>query len=189
MLATLTLPPSQTSAIRLPPHLQAGGFSARAACDADIPFMRELYGELRAGELEALLWPKSAKWAFLDYQFALQHRHYVSYYAPGDFLLIEHRETPIGRLYVHHGKPDFVLVDIALMPPWRGKGIGTALIRAAQDTAQQASARGLILQVEQRNIAARRLYERMGFTLTGESDGQRFEMVWPCCAESIEGLG
>ena len=147
--------------------------------------MRELYGALRAEELNPLPWPEAAKQAFLDYQFALQHRHYVHYYAPGDFLLIEHGQTPIGRIYLHHGSPDFLLVDIALMPAWRDQGIGTALIRAAQDTAHRASARSLVLHVEQRNSAARRLYERLGFGLSGESDGQRFEMYWPCRAEAL----
>lgn len=150
--------------------------------------MRTLYGDLRRGELDPLPWPESAKQVFLDHQFALQHRHYVSYYAHGDFLLIEHEGTPIGRLYLHHGKPDFLLVDIALSPAWRNRGIGAALIRAAQDTAQRALARSLLLHVEQRNTAARQLYERLGFTIMGETDGQRFEMQWPCRTERAEAL-
>ena len=188
MLSTLAFPPSQQPVFRLPAHLRAGGFSARPACDADIPFMRALYGDLRAGELDPLPWPESAKQVFLDHQFALQHRHYVRYYAPGDFLLIAHEEAPIGRLYLYHGAPDFLLVDIALSPAWRNQGLGGALIRAAQHAAQQSSARGLALHVEQHNTAARRLYDRLGFTLTTESDGQRFEMHWPCRTEDTGAL-
>ncbi len=150
--------------------------------------MRQLYGDLRGSELNSLPWPEAAKQTFLDHQFSLQHRHYIRYYVPGDFLLIAHEGAPIGRLYLHHGTPDFLLVDIALSPQWRNRGMGTLLIQAAQDAAAQASARGLALHVEQRNTAARRLYDRLGFMLAGESDGQRFEMHWPCRAELTSAL-
>jgi RimJ/RimL family protein N-acetyltransferase len=47
--------------------------------------------------------------------------------------------------------------------PLRGRGIGTALIRAAEDSARQLGHGRLSLGVGVDNPQARRLYERLGF--------------------------
>jgi ribosomal protein S18 acetylase RimI-like enzyme len=57
-------------------------------------------------------------------------------------------------------------MDIALAPPFRRRGIGTALLDALIAEAQ-ASGRTLSIHVETNN-PARRLYERLGFAKAGE---------------------
>jgi ribosomal protein S18 acetylase RimI-like enzyme len=52
------------------------------------------------------------------------------------------------------------------MPPYQRQGIGTSLIR---DVIGEAQAAGLALRISAATInPARRLYERLGFVLTGE---------------------
>jgi predicted GNAT family acetyltransferase len=58
-------------------------------------------------------------------------------------------------------------VDIALTPPYRGRGLGTRLLRGLIAEAEQ-SGRPLSLHVETHN-PARRLYERLGFRPAGDS--------------------
>jgi GNAT superfamily N-acetyltransferase len=154
----------------------------RHAQGADLPFLRALYASLRADELAPTGWPEHAKQAFLDSQFALQHQHYISHFAPSDFLLIEHAQTPIGRFYLHRATAEFLLLDIALLPPWRGRGIGSSLVRHAQHEARQAGV-CLSLHVEWGNPAAQRLYQRLGFTVTGR-EGMHLRMRWPASAAS-----
>jgi ribosomal protein S18 acetylase RimI-like enzyme len=73
---------------------------------------------------------------------------------------------PAGRLYVHRGRSDIRVVDIALAPEYRGRGIGAALLRSLI-TEAEASDRKVSIHVERHN-PARRLYERLGFRPAGE---------------------
>ncbi|WP_053096210.1 GNAT family N-acetyltransferase [Frateuria defendens] len=173
-LSALAFPPARTALLSGPAGL---GVELRPAQDGDLPFLRTLYGELRTAELAAVPWPEAARQAFLDNQFALQHRHYTTHYLPADFLVIEHSGHPIGRLYVHRGEREAVLVDIALRPAWRGRGIGRRLIGLVQAATRQAGLAALALHVELGNAAAQRLYERLGF-VAGEVAGHHRAMRW-----------
>lgn len=55
---------------------------------------------------------------------------------------------------------------------WRGRGVGTALLEAADVKRVETSAAGLALIVEDTNEGARRLYERQGYAV-----GSRRKMV------------
>ncbi len=160
--------------------LRQQGFSLRPCATSDIEFLRELYGQVRADELAQVPWPTIQKTAFLDSQFALQHKHYLAHFSAADFLLLETAGESAGRLYLVRQAPEFLIVDISLLPQWRNHGIGSALIRHAQQLAQHAGA-ALNLHVDQRNYAARRLYQRLGFVVTSE-DGAHLAMRW-CAAE------
>lgn len=89
--------------------------------------------------------------------------------------MIEVDGEPAGRLYVHRGPAEIRIMDIALAPPFRGRGIGTALLRDLMEEAG-ASGRALSIHVEVNN-PARRLYERLGFAPAGEH-GVYVLMTW-----------
>jgi ribosomal protein S18 acetylase RimI-like enzyme len=67
---------------------------------------------------------------------------------------------------VHRGPSDIRIMDIALAPGFRGRGIGTSLLRSLMDEADE-SARKVSIHVEQNN-PARSLYDRLGFLPAGE---------------------
>jgi ribosomal protein S18 acetylase RimI-like enzyme len=67
---------------------------------------------------------------------------------------------------VHRGERDIRIMDIALAPSFRRRGIGTGLLRALIAEAQE-SGRKLSVHVEMNN-PARTLYERLGFYPAGE---------------------
>lgn len=161
-----TLPPfpsKRTFATELPQLLRHKGYALRWATDGDGVFLRELYAWSRAEELALVVWPEGAKAAFLDSQFTLQHRHFVQYFADAEFLILEYKEEPIGRLYVSRQKEDWLVIDIGLMPTYRGKGIGGALLMQLLTSAEQSGARSVALHVEQRNVRAHKLYRNLGF--------------------------
>ena len=139
------------------------GISFRGIADADHAFLQDLYASVRAAELEPVPWPAEAKRAFLDEQFALQHRHYVANYPGADLLLILMDCDPIGRVYVYRTEKEIRLMDIALVPAWRRHGIGSALLRELLHEAR-ATNRELTLHVEPDN-PAQHLYQRLGFRL------------------------
>jgi [ribosomal protein S18]-alanine N-acetyltransferase len=53
--------------------------------------------------------------------------------------------------------------NVALRPQFRGRGIGSALLRHVVAEAKRLGARRATLEVRASNTAARRLYERLGF--------------------------
>ncbi|WP_306367946.1 GNAT family N-acetyltransferase [Nocardiopsis sp. CC223A] len=63
------------------------------------------------------------------------------------------------------------LDQLYLDPEWRGRGLGDRLVRLALRRRPQ----GLELWTFQVNTAARRFYERHGFTAVEETDGSRNE--------------
>ena len=60
-------------------------------------------------------------------------------------------------------------MDIALLPEYRGRGIGTALLEELLVEAD-ATGRRVTIHVERFN-PARRLYERLGFVEAGDPGG------------------
>jgi ribosomal protein S18 acetylase RimI-like enzyme len=60
------------------------------------------------------------------------------------------------------------VVSMWVRPAARGQKVGEALVEATADWARRHGFGALHLGVTESNVAARRLYERCGFTLTGE---------------------
>ena len=138
----------------------------RAAREGDRTFLAEVYASTRADEMATLPWSDEQKAAFVTHQFEAQDVHYRTHYDGAAFDVIEVVGEPAGRLYVHRGPSDIRVMDIALAPAFRGRGIGTGLLRALMAEAED-SGRRLSIHVELNN-PARRLYERLGFRVAGE---------------------
>jgi ribosomal protein S18 acetylase RimI-like enzyme len=134
--------------------------------DADRAFLVELYASTREAELAQLDWDETTKRAFIEHQFSAQDAHYRGNYPGATLDVIEVDGAPAGRLYVHRGPSDIRIMDIALAPAFRGRGIGTALLRELMAEADE-SGRNLSIHVEMNN-PARSLYDRLGFRPAGE---------------------
>jgi ribosomal protein S18 acetylase RimI-like enzyme len=147
----------------------------RAATDADREHLLAVYGSTRAEELDQVEWPPGAREAFLEMQFAAQDHEYRRANPEGRFDVIEIDGRPAGRLYVDRRPGDLRIVDIALLPAFRGRGVGADLIAGLQ---QEAAAEGRIvsIHVEVHNPAAH-LYERLGFAIAADLGVYR-RMEW-----------
>ena len=73
----------------------------------------------------------------------------------------------IGVVSVVRRATDIFLSNIELLPAYQGQGIGTHLIRALITEARQKGI-PITLQVLKVN-PARKLYERLGFSINGET--------------------
>ena len=138
----------------------------RPADEGDREFLLALYASTREEELAQVAWEEGAREAFLEHQFSAQDHHYRSNYPGATLDVIEVDGEPAGRLYVHRGEDDIRIMDIALAPPFRNKGIGTRLLEELMSEAG-SSGRSLSIHVELQN-PARSLYERLGFVPAGE---------------------
>ena len=145
------------------------------ATAADREFLFEVYAAGRDAEMAVLPWTDAQKRDFLRMQFEAQDRHYRSQYPEAEFQVIHHEGSPIGRLYVQESAGEIRIIDIVLLPAWRGAGIGSGLLRDILGRAA-ASNRVVTLHVEHNN-PARRLYDRLGFRLVADG-GVYLRMEW-----------
>jgi ribosomal protein S18 acetylase RimI-like enzyme len=122
-----------------------------------------VYASTRAEELAVVPWDKKQKDAFLRAQFDAQDRWYHENYTGASFDVVLVDGKRAGRLYLNRGDSEIRIVDIALLPEHRGKGIGSALLRDLLAEADAAGKR-VTIHVERLNPALR-LYERLGFSV------------------------
>ena len=162
------------------PSVQAVALRPSAAQDTE--FLRRVYYSTREGEMRILPWSDADKAAFLDLQFRAQKKHYEERYPDCAFQVIEIDGAAAGRLYVDRGERDINVLDIALLPEHRGRGIGTRLLEAILAEAR-GSGRTVSLHVEQYN-PARRLYQRLGFRSL-ESNGVYERMEWRAARATV----
>jgi ribosomal protein S18 acetylase RimI-like enzyme len=76
--------------------------------------------------------------------------------------------APLGLAGVYIQDADANLVSMWVRPSGRGLGVGEALVQAAASWAKEHDCPAMFLWVTESNAPAVRLYERCGFTPTGE---------------------
>ena len=120
-----------------------------------------MYASTREQDLAVLPWDAAQKAAFLHMQFEAQHAQYQEHYAGASFDVILVDGNAAGRLYVMRAAHEFRIIDIALLPEFCNRGIGTTLLKQLQ-AESAAAGKPLRIHVERFNPALR-LYERLGF--------------------------
>ncbi|POF29617.1 GNAT family N-acetyltransferase [Roseibium marinum] len=153
----------QTGALPLPPRRHAGEhrIAYRSMREDDLPFLAALYRSTRETELARTSWPEPEKQAFIAMQFEAQHRHYQTHYPAALWLIVEQEGTAVGRLYLERWTSEHRIIDVALIPEARGRGIGGAILRDLMEEAANAG-KAVSIHVEKENPAMS-LYSRLGF--------------------------
>ena len=141
----------------------------------DLDFLREVYASTREEEMSISGWPAEQVKTFLDQQFHFQDTYYKQEFPDAQYSIVELEGKSIGRLYLDRREEEDRIIDIALLPEYRGKGLGGALMKEILDEADRAG-KPVGIHVE-RNNPAMHLYQRLGFVKTGEH-GLYYLMVW-----------
>jgi len=128
----------------------------------DREFLFRVYASTREEELALVPWDALTKDAFLRMQFAAQDSHYRQHFPGATFDVVTVDGVSAGRLYVDRGDTEIRVIDIALLPDHRGRGLGTALLAPILEEGKTVS-----IHVEREN-PARRLYDRLGFVEVAE---------------------
>jgi ribosomal protein S18 acetylase RimI-like enzyme len=164
------------------PHLVSdAALTLRPIRPDDRSFLLAVYGSTREWELALVDWDATQKAAFVEMQFDAQQAYYQEQYEGAAFDAILVDGQPAGRLYVARRDDDIRIIDIALLPEYCNRGIGSRLLRALQSEAA-AAGKPLSIHVERFNPALR-LYERLGFRQL-EDKGVYLFMEWlaaPSC--------
>src|SRR4051812_20643688 len=138
----------------------------------DEEFLLHLYGTTREEEIRSWGWAEAQAQLFLKMQFTARQRSYQATFPDAEYLLILSNKIPIGQKIVERATDMVRLIDIALLPQWRGSGIGSSLLK---ELLEECRAKNLPLELKvlKNNLAAVRLYERMGFSTRGEDEMYR----------------
>src|ERR1039458_6300028 len=150
-------------------------WTRRPAIAADDAFLLALYDATR-NDLDPLDWPEATRATFCELQWRAQRAGYAAAYPDALSEVLEIDGRPAGRVLSAETDAELVLLDLALVPTARGRGIGRQVLEGLQLRAT-TSGRSVRLQVVD-GSPARRLYERMGFVAT-EVHGIHTEMRWP----------
>jgi GNAT superfamily N-acetyltransferase len=110
----------------------------RPATDQSSVFLRRLYATTRDTEMKAVPWQTARKESFLDAQFQARESHCGHTFPKAQNLIVFSGDLPIGRLRLNRVDLEILIVDFALLPEYRGKGIGAELIRELQREAREA---------------------------------------------------
>ena len=133
----------------------------RPARQEDYEFLSRVYASTRAAELAPVPWSDEQKRAFLAQQFDAQSADYAAKFADASFDVVLVDRERAGRMIVARRQDELKLIDIALLPEHRGRGIGTRLMAPLL---AEADERGVDVTVYvERFNRARRLYGRLGF--------------------------
>jgi ribosomal protein S18 acetylase RimI-like enzyme len=158
----------------------------RPVTATDEDFLFQLYRSTRIEEMALWNWPPAQQEAFLKMQFKARQHSYRAQSPHAEDQLVLLQNQPIGRFLVARSQNEIDLMDIALLPEFRKKGIGTALLHGLLREATAAK-KNVRLHVVPSNPAAH-LYTRLGFSKIG-GDELYLEMAWkppstPCAFPS-----
>lgn len=143
------------------PDPRLPSWSLRPAEAQDLAFFQQLFALSRGAGLASLDWPDSVSGPFFRQQFEFQQAHFLRHHPHADTHVILAQGRPAGRLMLQRGGQRLHLLDIALLPEQRGRGLGGAVLASVLAEADAAGL-PLTLQVAWDN-PAQRLYRRLGF--------------------------
>ena len=133
-------------------------FKFRAATQNDVEFVYKLH---RATMHDYVV----QTWGQWDD--AWQYAYFTEQFDPSTCEIIVSDQNDIGAISVLRRETDIFLKYVQLFPEYQGRGIGTQLILSLSEEARTKML-PLTLQVLKVN-PARRLYQRLGFSVTGET--------------------
>jgi ribosomal protein S18 acetylase RimI-like enzyme len=147
----------------------------RPASASDSEFLIQVYLSTRQAEMGSWGWSPAQQAAFVRMQYDARQRGYAAEYPSAETSIICAGGVPVGSMIIYRGNGEIRLVDISLLPEFRGRDIGGDLIGRLKSEAVRSKV-PLKLSVLRDNPATH-LYERLGFIIKG-GDAMYSEMEW-----------
>ena len=154
----------------------AGPIRLRPERAEDQAFRFGLFCRSRPDEWSALPIDPALLQGLMQHQFRAQTVSYRRQFPSAACDIIEHAGEPVGRIVTDRPGSQIHIVDQAIMPAYRNRGIGTAVMRALMSDAA-ASGIPVRLKAASSNDPSMRLYRRLGFVVREETPTY-LDMVW-----------
>jgi ribosomal protein S18 acetylase RimI-like enzyme len=149
--------------------------TTRPMTDDDSMLLFELYASSRADELSRSGWATPQQRSFFRMQAQNQERYFQRHHDHLDRRTICINGFSAGRLLIDRAAHALTIVDLALLPAFRGRGVGSLLIRCLLE---QAAEENLPVHVEMpKNSPSVATCERLGFRYADDV-GDRRHLVW-----------
>lgn|SRR6185437_2779913 len=144
-------------------QLPGGGtVELRPVSESDNEFLLFVYESTRAEELAQVEWQEGQKEMFVRWQFDLQRREYYTRFPDAEYHVVVIDGQPAGRVWVGADNEQIRLLDIALLPEFQNRGVGTVLLKRLMARSEKEG-KALRHMVFVLNNNADRFYERLGF--------------------------
>jgi ribosomal protein S18 acetylase RimI-like enzyme len=139
-----------------------GTLHLRPERPGDRDFRFDLFCKSRLPEWDLVQLDPGVRHQLMAMQFEAQTTSYAAQFPNARFDIIELEGKPIGRIVVDRPGDTIYIVDQAIVPEFRSRGAGSAIMRALMD---EAAAAGLPVRLTaaDSNDPSLRLYLRLGF--------------------------
>ncbi len=136
----------------------------RPVTPEDEELLLDIYASTREEELKQTDWNEEQKRIFLRWQLDMQRQDYEHRFPQADYDIILFAGRPAGRLWVARVEDQIRLLDIAILPAYQNRRIGTHLLHTLIAESEKVG-KPLRHWIYKLNTEARRFYERLGFRL------------------------
>ena len=141
--------------------------------EKDTAFIEAVYRTTREVELNFTNWSEHQKNAFISMQSTAQLAEYKTKFPGARFQVIIYNKKNAGRFFTGENETEIRLLDITLLPQFRGKGIGTDLLQQLKERSNNIQKK-ISLHVEATNPILK-LYQRLGFIYI-KNNGRHYYM-------------
>jgi len=145
----------------------------RLADKKDNLFIETVYRSTREDELKLTNWNEQQKSAFICMQSMAQQAEYKIKFPGASWQVITFNKQDAGRFYTWEDDDEIRLIDITLLPPFRGRGIGNFLLGELIKRSNKVQKK-ISLHVDPVNPVLK-LYLRLGFVHI-KNNGRHFYM-------------
>lgn len=143
--------------------------------DGDEALLRQLFETGRGAPLLSSGLPPALVDQLIAQQLLARERGHSSTHPRARRQVVLAGQAPVGRLSVDRSGNPWYLVDLAVLPRARGRGIATELLARLQ---AEAGAAGVAIELHvATDNPARSLYQQNGFAVTA-SEGPDLHMRW-----------
>jgi [ribosomal protein S18]-alanine N-acetyltransferase len=87
------------------------------------------------------------------------------------FFVAEVNDVVAGYVIAHHAADEGEILNLAVSPECRGRGVGRDLVEQVLARLGEAGVAAVYLEVRESNAVARRLYHHLGFQEVGRRAG------------------
>jgi GNAT superfamily N-acetyltransferase len=148
----------------------------RPVCPDDEPFLHSLFLSWKAEELMLHMLPEDMRGPLMEIQWQAHRDGGAARFTHAERAIIVADGCPAGAWTVQRAADAHHLREIALLPQFRGQGLGRRLVAGLIEDANAAGL-PLRLHVSRTNAVAFRLYQSLGFT-PEDDGGAQLPMVW-----------
>ncbi len=133
-------------------------YTLRSATQDDYDFLYRLH-------VAAMKYLVAQVWGWED---AWQEHFFADHFDPAPARIVVMDGKNVGVIAVEWREIDAFIANIEILPEYQGRGLGAAVIA---HVIEEANARDFPVRLQALKInPARRLYERLGFVVTGETE-------------------